>query len=234
MARQAQRKFVVYLRVSTDRQGRSGLGLDTQQEDVSRYVAQAGGTILAKYKEVESGKTNDRPELAKALKQCRLTGAVLLVAKLDRLSRNAAFLMTLQDSETEFVAADMPGANRLTVGIMALVAQQEREAISQRTKAALTAAKARGTKLGGRRQGAADIAQYQRQGVATARQAAMEKAEVLREIFDTFRRDGLSLSAMARTLNEKGILTSRGKSNAWTPMAAARVLKHLEASASVA
>src|SRR5262245_21085937 len=142
-------KFVAYLRVSTDRQGKSGLGLEAQREAVQRFIQARGGVIVAReYVEVESGKRNDRPKLAQALKQCRLTGATLVVAKLDRLSRNAAFLLTLRDSGVDFVAADLPEANTMTVGVMAIVAQHEREAISARTKAALAAARARGIKLG--------------------------------------------------------------------------------------
>jgi DNA invertase Pin-like site-specific DNA recombinase len=109
-------KFVAYLRVSTDRQGKSGLGLEAQRTAVHQFVAQRGGEIIApEYREIESGKVNNRPELEKAMKRCRLTGATLLVAKLDRLSRNAAFLMTLKDSGVPFVAADMPDANTLTM-----------------------------------------------------------------------------------------------------------------------
>lgn len=162
-------KFVAYLRVSTARQGRSGLGLEAQQEAVQQFVRSRGGKIIApEFVEVETGKRNDRPELMKALKRCRVTGAALVVAKLDRLSRNAAFLMTLRDSGVDFVAADLPEANTLTVGVMAVVAQHEREAISQRTKAALAAAKVRGTTLGGKRKGAAKIAVHQHRSVVAA------------------------------------------------------------------
>src|ERR1700688_4944538 len=155
MTMQAQRsKFVAYLRVSTAKQGRSGLGLEAQREAVRQFVAGRSGKIIApEFVEVETGKRNERPELDKALKRSRLTGATFVVAKLDRLSRNAAFLMTLRDSGVDFVAADLPEATTMTVGIMAVVAQHEREAISQRTKAALAAAKARGTVLGGNRKG---------------------------------------------------------------------------------
>lgn len=121
------RDFVTYLRVSTQRQGQSGLGLEAQQKAVQDYAASCGGAVLAEFVEVESGKRNDRPKLAQAMQRCRLTGAVLLIAKLDRLSRDAHFLIGLEKAGVEFVAADMPHANRLTVGIMALVAQQERE-----------------------------------------------------------------------------------------------------------
>src|SRR5262249_39658819 len=142
-----QNRFVAYLRVSTARQGRSGLGLEAQRETVRQFIASRNGKIIApEFIEVESGKRNDRPEFAKAIKRCRVTGATLLVAKLDRLSRNAAFLLTLRDSliasGVEYVAADMPEANTMTIGVMAVVAQHEREAISKRTKEALAAAKA--------------------------------------------------------------------------------------------
>jgi DNA invertase Pin-like site-specific DNA recombinase len=141
-------KLVAYERVSTARQGKSGLGLEAQRKAIDDYAQTKGGTILARFTEVESGRKNDRPELEKALQLARITGATLVIAKLDRLSRNAAFLLTLRDAGVSFVACDMPEANDLTVGIMALVAQQEREAISRRTKEALAAAKARGVKLG--------------------------------------------------------------------------------------
>src|SRR5579863_5949935 len=165
MAPQAT-KYVAYLRVSTAKQGRSGLGLEAQREAVRQFVVGRGGKIIApEFVEVETGSRNDRPELDKALKRCRLTGATMVVAKLDRLSRNAAFLMTLRDSGVDFVAADLPEANTMTVGVMAVVAQHEREAISHRTKAALAAARARGKTLGGFRAHAPNIAKYQRSGV---------------------------------------------------------------------
>src|SRR6476619_2111201 len=141
-------KVVAYYRVSTAAQGRSGLGLEAQRSTVQAYCRGRECNMLAEFTEVESGKRNDRPELAKALHYAKVTGATLVIAKLDRLSRNAAFLLQLQDSGVKFVAADMPEACHLTVGILALVAQQEREAISARTKAALKAAKDRGRKLG--------------------------------------------------------------------------------------
>src|SRR3954470_21772056 len=141
-------RTVAYYRVSTDKQGRSGLGLDAQKAAVKAFLDGKGWPSLAEFAEVESGRRVDRPELAKALEACRRTGATLVIAKLDRLSRNASFLLSLRDAGVEFVATDMPHANRLTVGIMALVAEDEAERISARTKAALAAARARGTKLG--------------------------------------------------------------------------------------
>ncbi len=137
---------VTYLRVSTDRQGQSGLGLDAQRAAVAAYVA--GRPVLGEFVEVESGRKDDRPQLAAALALCRQRRAVLVIAKLDRLARSVAFISNLMASGVEFVAADMPQANRLTVHILAAVAEHEREMISQRTKAALAAAKARGTRLG--------------------------------------------------------------------------------------
>jgi DNA invertase Pin-like site-specific DNA recombinase len=141
--------FIAYYRVSTSTQAQSGLGLEAQKRDVLGFINGNGNRLVAEFTEVESGKRCDRPQLNNALNHCRETGAKLLIARLDRLARNAAFLLTIRDSGVEFIAADMPDANRLTVGIMALVAEDEAERISQRTKAALVAAKARGVKLGG-------------------------------------------------------------------------------------
>jgi DNA invertase Pin-like site-specific DNA recombinase len=219
-------KFVAYLRVSTARQGRSGLGLEAQQTAVRQFVAGRGGKIIApEFVEVETGKRNDRPELQKALKRCQLTGATLVVAKLDRLSRNAAFLMTLRDSRIDFVAADLPEANTMTVGVMAVVAQHEREAISARTKAALAAAKARGTILGGHRRGSADIRRYQKAGVLAACTAAQDRAELRREPVECLAREGLSLNAIAARLNADCVTTSRG--GKWTATAVKRMLASL-------
>ena len=143
-------KYTAYLRVSTDRQGKSGLGLEAQQAAVEAFVAGRGADarLLQSFTEVESGKHADRPELARAMEHARLTGSTLLIAKLDRLSRDAHFLIGLQKSGVAFTACDMPYADQFTVGIMALVAQKEREMISERTKAALQVAKARDTRLG--------------------------------------------------------------------------------------
>src|ERR671910_308678 len=142
-------RFVAYYRVSTDKQGRSGLGLEAQREAVQSFLNGGSWTLAAEVTEVESGKRNDRPELDRALGLCRLYGATLVVAKLDRLARNVAFISKLMEERVEFVAVDFPKANRLTVHILAAVAEHEAEAISKRTKEALAAAKARGVKLGG-------------------------------------------------------------------------------------
>jgi len=158
-------KLVAYERVSTVRQGKSGLGLDAQRMAIDDFAASKDAQVLARFTEVESGGRTDRPELQNAIDLARLTGATLVIAKLDRLSRNAAFLLTLRDSGVRFLACDMPEANDLTVGIMALVAQQEREAISRRTKEALAAAKARGVELGNPN-GAAALRRAGKGGVA--------------------------------------------------------------------
>lgn len=142
-------RYIAYYRVSTARQGKSGLGLEAQRAAVLAYLNGGNWELTAEFCEVESGKTSDRPQLAAALAACRLHRATLVIAKLDRLSRDAAFLLGLQNAGVRFVAVDMPEANELVVGIMACVAQAERKMISDRTKAALAAAKVRGVKLGG-------------------------------------------------------------------------------------
>lgn len=217
--------FITYFRVSTARQGASGLGIEAQQAAVAAHVAQAGGRVLAQFTEVESGKNNDRPKLHAALERCRLTGATLLIAKLDRLSRDAHFLLGLDKAGVEFVAADMPNANRLTVGIMALVAQQEREAISARTKAALAAAKARGAKLGGYRAGARKV-DY-RLSIAARQKAAEAFRASLLPMVQQMKNEGMSLRQIAAQMTDKGIRTSRGGS--WTAATVSRVLQGAEA-----
>ena len=208
-------KYVAYLRVSTARQGQSGLGLEAQRAAIAGLISQRGGTVLETFVEVESGKNNARPELGKALHLAKVTGATLVIAKLDRLSRNAAFLLTLQDSGARFLAADMPDANELTVGIMALVAQQERQAISKRTREALQAAKARGQKLGNpngaaalRRAGKGNAA-----AVDAAKAAADAHASELKSMLAFLEASGCrSLGALANELNRRGVLAPRGGS----------------------
>src|SRR3981081_2126213 len=143
-----QGKFVAYFRVSTDKQGKSGLGLDAQRKAVLTHLDGGRWSLVQEFVEVESGKRNDRPELAAALSACKKHNAKLIIAKLYPLSRNLAFIATLMDSGVEFIAVDNPHANKLTVHILAAVAQHEREMIAQRTKDALRAAKARGQRLG--------------------------------------------------------------------------------------
>jgi DNA invertase Pin-like site-specific DNA recombinase len=140
--------LVAYYRVSTPRQGQSGLGLEAQEASVTDYSRRGGHRILASYREVESGKRADRPELIKALAHAKRARAILIIAKLDRLARNVAFLANLLESGAEFLACDNPTANRLTIHILAAVAEDEARRISERTKAALAAYKARGGQLG--------------------------------------------------------------------------------------
>lgn len=224
------KKFVAYLRVSTARQGKSGLGIEAQREAVTGFVKHQGGKLLSpEFVEVETGRMNARPELARALARCRATAATLVVAKLDRLSRNAAFLMTLRDSGVEFVAADLPEANTMTIGVMALVAQHEAEMISARTKAALAAAKARGKRLGGLRKGAGNIAAYQSEGVkAAAAQAAKRLGDVADDL-GKLRGEGLSLTTIAHRLNESDVRSTGG--GTWTATAVRRALARLESTA---
>jgi DNA invertase Pin-like site-specific DNA recombinase len=222
-----QTKFVAYLRVSTARQGRSGLGLEAQREAVKQLVSNRSGRIIApEFVEVESGKRNDRPELAKALNRCRTTGATLAIAKLDRLGRNAAFLFTLRDSGVHFIAADLPDANTLTIGVMIAMAQYERELISKRTKDALAAAKARGQKLGGHREGSANIAKYRSLGVQAAQREADRALEPLADELRSMRAERLSLRVIAARLNDQEITTPRHGKN-WTAMAVKRALDRL-------
>ena len=198
--------FIAYYRVSTSGQAQSGLGLEAQRQAVLDFINGIGNRLIAEFPEVESGKRCDRPELNNALNRCRETGAKLVIARLDRLARNAAFLLTLRDSGVEFVAADMPDANRLTVGIMALVAEDEAERISQRTKAALAAAKARGVKLGGIRSWEAVNTSISRRASA-ADQHAATVAPIIKEI----RGAGItSLEGIAQALQARGIPTARG------------------------
>ena len=183
--------FVSYLRVSTARQGKSGLGLEAQREAVATFLNGGKWTLAAEYVEVESGKHSDRPQLDKALHACRVYGARLVIAKLDRLSRDAHFLLGLEKAGVDFVAADMPMANRLTVGIMALVADEERRMISARTKAALAAAKKRGVKLGGDR--GASLTRKQRQmGCAAVKRLADQRAADLAPVLAELRQAGIA------------------------------------------
>ncbi|MFL5281559.1 MAG: recombinase family protein [Rhodopila sp.] len=210
----ANGRFIAYYRVSTDKQGQSGLGLEAQHAAVTAYLNGGNWKLTAEFTEVESGKRADnRPKLDEALHQARLTGATLVIAKLDRLSRDATFLLSLRDAGVDFVAADMPNANRFTVGIMALVAEHEREMISARTKAALAAAKARGTKLGGDRGGRAP-SDATAKAAKARRKAADGFAASVAPMMQEMRAAGSSLHQIAAAMTERGIRTPRG--GAWT------------------
>ena len=210
--------FVAYYRVSTERQGRSGLGLDAQRKAVADYLNGGSWTLAGEFTEVETGKRNDRPELAKAMALCRRRKAKLVIAKLDRLSRNVAFIAALMESKVEFIAVDNPHASKLTIHILSAVAEHEREMIAARTKAALQAAKARGVRLG--RNGAERLApEYQA--------AALTRAQQLAPVLAELRSQGLSVRGMARELNERSIKPPKGK--AWHAVTLQRVLARLSA-----
>lgn len=222
-------KIVAYHRVSTARQGQSGLGLEAQERAIEEFVASRKAKVIGSFTEVESGGKNNRRELGKAIHLATVTGATLVISKLDRLSRNATFLLTLKDSGVKFIAADMPDANNLTVGVMALVAQQEREAISKRTKEALAAAKARGVKLGNPN-GAAALRRANKGNTASLkaiRNKADRHANRIAPIIAALRDEGFnSLGAMADQLNERGILTPRG--GRWYKSSVKNLLARLE------
>jgi DNA invertase Pin-like site-specific DNA recombinase len=217
-------RFVAYYRVSTAQQGRSGLGLDAQREAVRVFLAGHADALAEAFTEIESGKNADRPQLARALDACRLTGGVLVIAKLDRLSRDAHFLLGLEKAGVEFVAADMPNANRLTVRLMAVIAQEEREMISARTKAALTAAKARGTKLGGSRGGPTvnpALGRAARSRIAD--EYAREVGPVAVEASQAAHSSKRSYGQAAAALTARGIRTPRG--GRWTRAAVRTLIK---------
>ncbi len=226
------RTFVAYLRVSTDQQGRSGLGLDAQQAAIEGFLRPADRLLSPPFVEVESGRKAERPQLAAAIARCRQTGATLLVAKLDRLARDAHFLLGLQKAGVDFVAADMPTANRLTVGIMALVAEEEARMISARTKAALAAAKARGVKLGGDRgyrpSAPPDATAGGKASGAARSQAADHAAfRVMGAIREAREAGATSLHQIAAALTARGVPTPSG-SGEWTATAIRRVIARAE------
>ena len=206
-------KFTAYYRVSTHKQGQSGLGLEAQKESVRRYVTGKGEAVPPPFIEVESGKNNDRPVLKQAIAHCKANGTTLLIAKIDRLSRNAAFILMLKDelesAGVKFVACDMPEANTLTIGMLAVIAQAEREAISKRTKAALKAKKDRGEQLGtpenltpaAMAKGHATIAKMARQDKSVRH--AYHFIAPLRD-------KGLSFAKIAAELNAEGYTTRKG------------------------
>jgi DNA invertase Pin-like site-specific DNA recombinase len=223
----AEGRWIAYLRVSTQRQGKSGLGLEAQRNAVTEFLNGGNWSLVREFVEVESGKRSDRPKLAEAIQACRAYGAKLVIAKLDRLSRDAHFLLGLEKAGVDFVAADMPNANRLTVGIMAMVAEEERRMISKRTKDALAAAKKRGVKLGGDR-GVAPTAKVRKLAAEALQARADAKASDIAPIIAELRAAGVtSQTGIAASLNEKGIPTPRG-GDTWTATQVKRVLARLD------
>lgn len=219
-------RFIAYYRVSTKRQGRSGLGLDAQKRSVRDYLGSRHHYLVSEFTETESGTRSDRPKLKAALDACRLYRARLVIAKLDRLARNASFLLNLRDAGVDFVCCDMPDANRLTVGILAMVAEDEAERISQRTKDALAAAKARGVKLGV--SGPLNLKNRElgsKKGNQSKTKKANDRALVLAPIVAPLAEKGLSLREIAHHLNSQRIPTPRG--NHWHPAQVKRLVERL-------
>jgi DNA invertase Pin-like site-specific DNA recombinase len=213
-------RFIAYYRVSTDKQGRSGLGLEAQRTAVVDYLDGGNWRLLAEHTEIESGKQANRPVLAKALRDCKLKRATLVIAKLDRLSRDAHFLLGLEKAGVDFVAVDMPNANRLTVRLMAVIAEEERAMISARTKSALAAARARGVKLGGVQANHRNVDPALGRAALVA--ASDEFAASVRPTIAELRNDGMSLRQIAAELTRRGIHTMRG--GEWTAATVRNVL----------
>ena len=202
-------KYVCYYRVSTKSQGKSGLGLGDQKMIVERFLRE-GDVILEEYTEVESGRKSARPKMLEAIRACQKNGAKLLIAKLDRLSRNVAFVMTLRDSGVDFVACDLPDANTLTVGIMVTFAQHEAERGSERTKAALAQKKAQGFKLGKPENLTKSAIDKGR--VIRIENAKTHKANVqAKELATLYRNMGMTYQSIADKLNQSHYLTRREK-----------------------
>jgi DNA invertase Pin-like site-specific DNA recombinase len=222
--------YVPYVRVSTAKQGRSGLGLEAQEEAIRLFLKPGDRLLLPTFVEVESGKRGDRPELGKALGRARLTGATLLVAKLDRLSRDTKFLLTLVDSGVEVAFGDLPQVQgpmgRFILTNMAAVAELEAGLVSQRTKAALAVAKANGKRLGGYREGATKVDWTK--GLEARRAGAADFNERVRQEIVQIEAGGIAgLSALARELNARGVHTRRGGS--WSAVQVGRVLEARDA-----
>lgn len=215
------KNYIAYLRVSTDKQGEQGHGINAQRQAIANYLVACGGEFLEEYVEVESGKKNERPALQKAISRCKLSRATLIIAKLDRLSRNLAFIANLMDAGIDFIACDNPYANKLTIHILAAIAEHEREMISRRTREALAAAKAKGITLGGYR--GTSLSDEIRRNALSARQIkAKEYSANVIPLIQQHLEAGYSLNATARMLNQQKVVTVRG--GRWTAKSVSRVL----------
>lgn len=222
-------KFVAYLRVSTQRQGRSGLGLDAQTDMIEEYLRSVNGKLCATFKEIESGKYEERPELTKALSACRVYGATLIVAKLDRLARNSYFVEKLLHDGARFRAVDCPEANEVMIKMLSIFADYERRLIGERTRAALAAAKRRHVELGGDR---GNIRRIQRKGSragnAVRSAKAVQRAVDLESTISEIKAGGAgSLRQIAEELNRRDIQTARG--GRWSAVQVQRVTERVKA-----
>ena len=203
-------QYVSYLRVSTQKQGYSGLGLEAQKEIIKNFLHDK--TPIAEFTEIESGRKTDRPKLKEALTQCRTTGATLIVAKLDRLARNVSFLSNLLESDVEIVFCDFPQANKMVLHILAAISQYEAELTAQRTKAALQAKKARGAKLGNPEH----LMNKHEQAIANSNKTNSEKAKKNPNnkravaFLKVMISQGKSLTEMTDILNSEGFVTAQG------------------------
>lgn len=216
--------FVAYYRVSTQKQGVSGLGLEAQQASVTGYLKANGGELIAEFTEVETGKganaLEKRPELRAALDLCRKQGATLVIGRLCRLARNVHFVSGLLESGVDFIAADMPQANKVMIQMYSVMAEWERDQISARTKAALAAAKARGVKLG--TSGPKNL----QRNIEERKNAAKAFAERLAGVINGFRAAGMTQRAMVGQLNQLGIRTSKG--GEWSLIQLQRLIARLQ------
>jgi len=227
-----QKKALAYVRVSTQRQGLSGLGLDAQRAAVAQFCREHDLELVEEYREIESGRNNGRPVLQKALAHAKRIKGVVIIAKLDRLARNVAFIANLMESGADFRAADIPEANRLLLHIMAAVAEAEARTISDRTRAALKAAKERGTLLGASNPASRSLTNADRaKGAAAAGAVVREKArEFYAEVVDliaSLRSQGKTLREIAASLTELGYATRTGKE--WNQVQVKRVLDRHDA-----
>jgi DNA invertase Pin-like site-specific DNA recombinase len=216
----AEGRFVAYYRVSTEKQGRSGLGLEAQRGAVEAFLNGGSWKLVAEFTEIESGKRADRPKLAEAVKAAKKHKATLVIAKLDRLSRNVAFIANLMEAGVDFVAVDMPHANKLTIHILSAVAEHEREMISQRTRAALAAAKSRGVRLGNRSN--IKVAQ-DRSRAARMAQADQFASNILPVVLQIRAAGVKTLNGIAEALNARGLRTPRG--GEWQAVQVKRIIE---------
>lgn len=217
-------KYISYYRVSTQKQGKSGLGIEAQKTAVSNFIGN-NAILINEFEEVESGKNDERPQLHKAIEQCKKENAILLIAKLDRLSRNVSFIYTLKDSKVDFRCCDMPDANSLTIGIMAVLAQDERERISQRTKSALAELKNKGVKLGNPKNLTSEARD---KSLLVRKKNAVENENNVKAtaLIKAMKKSGQSFHSIAKNLNENGFKTRLGSN--FTSMQVKRLYDRLE------